>query len=225
MLRPEITRHVQARHDIDEKEKCDVLQTALHSHDFSVPDMISQMRTFLFAGSDSTAGTLAWAFYYLYQPQNKSILDKLRQEHDQFLGDAIGDEGAILSHSPDLLNKLTYTTAVIKEALRLCPAASSARRPSDPNYVFSHDGQQYTLNGVPSAYFWLNHFAIHRHPSNFTDAEAFVPERYIDEKGKIATLAWQPFSKGIKNCIGSELAMLEMRVVLVMLVSCCLDRD
>lgn len=42
------------------------------------------------------------------------------------------------------------------------------------------------------------------------DALQFRPERFFS---KTPDGAWVPFSKGIRNCIGQELAMIEMRIV------------
>lgn len=49
------------------------------------------------------------------------------------------------------------------------------------------------------------------------DRHAFRPERYLDPQGYEKD-AWIPFSKGVRNCIGQELALLEVKVILAMTI-------
>ena len=221
LLHPFVAKHMEEQHSTEEKDKVDLLEEALRSgHIFTEPDLICQMRTFLFAGSDTTGSTLTWICYYLQQDVNRSCLQRIREEHDTVFGKhTVGDEGRLMSENPGLLSDLKYTTAVIKEALRLRPPASSARRLQDGDWTFSCNGEQYRAGC--NAYFWVLHYSIHRNPAYFDNPESFLPERYLDEKGDLAAsgIAWQPFSRGPKNCIGLELAMLEMRAILAMIVS------
>lgn len=65
---------------------------------------ISNMKTFVFAGHDTTSSTICYAFYYL--SQNPEMLAKIRQEHDEVFGldpDAVAEK---LRQDPFLLNKL-----------------------------------------------------------------------------------------------------------------------
>ncbi|KAF8865497.1 cytochrome P450 [Acephala macrosclerotiorum] len=66
----------------------------------------------------------------------------------------------------------------------------------------------------------INHWAAFHHYSNFTRPYEFNPERWLgdsdfenDNKRVV-----QPFSVGPRNCLGMNLAYLEMRVVLARLV-------
>ena len=53
------------------------------------------------------------------------------------------------------------------------------------------------------------------------DAHMFKPERWLDSDDNLIStpLAWQPFSKGPKNCIGMEFGYLEQKILLSMTVS------
>lgn len=51
------------------------------------------------------------------------------------------------------------------------------------------------------------------------DAAEFKPERFLPENAdKIPQDVWRPFEKGPRNCIGQELAMTELKVVLALTV-------
>lgn len=50
-------------------------------------------------------------------------------------------------------------------------------------------------------------------------AEDFDPSRFMSEnESKLPENAWRPFEKGPRNCIGQELAMLEARIILALVV-------
>jgi cytochrome P450 len=61
-----------------------------------------------------------------------------------------------------------------------------------------------------------------RHPKYFPNPHNFIPERFIStgsgEASASLNPAYFPFSKGPRNCIGQELAMLEMKIILVMTI-------
>lgn len=60
-------------------------------------------------------------------------------------------------------------------------------------------------------------YILHRDPRYFFPfPELFIPERWLDQEGekfKTDTSAYIPFSAGPANCVGKNLALLEMRMV------------
>jgi len=84
-----------------------------------------QMKTFLFAGHDTTSSTICWCYHLL--SKNREHLAMVLDEHRDIFGPDLKDTARLLREKPQLINKLEYTSAVIKEALRLFPAASSLR--------------------------------------------------------------------------------------------------
>ena len=86
---------------------------------------ISNMKIFIFAGHDTTSTGIAYALYYLFKYPD--ILAKIRKEHDDVFGSDPADAANQLREDPYLLNKLIYTTAVIREVLRYQPPASTLR--------------------------------------------------------------------------------------------------
>ena len=68
----------------------------------------------------------------------------------------------------------------------------------------------------------LHTYSIHRDPRNFHTPEAFLPERWFSTGAPVGehnTAAYFPFSYGPANCVGKNLALMEMRILL-----CCVLR-
>ncbi|MCJ1383277.1 hypothetical protein MMC17_006390 [Xylographa soralifera] len=60
---------------------------------------------------------------------------------------------------------------------------------------------------------------MHHDPASWQRAGEFLPDRWLvppDDPLHPVKGAWRPFEHGPRNCIGQELTILEMKVVLVM---------
>jgi cytochrome P450 len=118
---------------------------------------VSQMKTFLFAGEDTTATTAQWVIYNI--SRHPHVLAKLRAEHEAIFGGRPVEE--VIGERPkEVLNGMVYTTAVIKETLRLNPPAATARAsPEGSGFEVVVDGARMRLDG---ALLLINHHIIHR---------------------------------------------------------------
>ena len=105
---------------------------------------IDQIKTFLFAGHDTTSSTICYIAYVL--SKHPEALRKVRQEYDEVFGTDVEQTPQLIRTDPHLLNKLPYTVAIIKEILRLYPPASSVRK-GLPGFFLHHDGKQYPTEG------------------------------------------------------------------------------
>lgn len=112
---------------------------------------------------------------------------------------------------------MPYSSAVIKEVLRLWPPAGTARMtiPGAGVAVKTPAGETYSLDGV---HVYNCAIIIQRDPEVYGDsADYFVPERWLSGAGDhIPVSAWRAFERGPRNCIGQELATLEARIVLAL---------
>ena len=66
---------------------------------------------------------------------------------------------------------------------------------------------------------WANPQPVHRDPAYWPQPERFWPERWLEPPGDPihpVEGAWRPFEYGPRNCIGQELAMLEMKIIMVL---------
>lgn len=178
---------------------------------------VSQMKLFLFAGYDTTAGAAVYAIHLL--SLHPTCLARARQEHDAVFGpgSTASETGDRISQAPQLLNRLPYTSAVIKEALRLYPPASSTRA-SAPGFTIKENDET-QLDGFM---LWGVHHAIHRASEHWVTPDNFIPDRWLVSPGHelypADKEAWRPFEKGPRNCIGQELALLEVKVILAMVL-------
>ena len=176
---------------------------------------VCQIRTFLFTGHDTSSSTLCYCYHLLWL--NPQARNKMIEEHNRVLGSNVEQAAPLITENPHLLNQLPYTFAVIKETLRLYPPASSTRNGEPGFQVTAPDGRRCPTEGF---LVWSNHVAIHRNPDFWQQADKFLPERWLVEKDDPLFPAtkgmWRAFEYGARNCIGQELALLEVRLILVL---------
>jgi cytochrome P450 len=176
--------------------------------------VLPHLKVFLFAGHDTTASTVAFAYYLL--SSYPETLRKLRAEHDAVLGTDASQATTLISSDPSLLNKLPYTSAVIKETLRLYTPINSVRQ-GTPGYLLVHPDtkKNYPTDGW---YVMSSTITTHFDEEYFPRAHDFVPERFLvrDESDPLYVRKnlWRAFELGPRNCIGQELATLEIRTIL-----------
>lgn len=200
---------------------------------------VSQIKGFLFAGHDTTSILLQWAFYEL--SRNPRALKAICSELDEIFGtdpepSIIRDK--LLADADDVMRRMTYTSAVIKETLRLYPPAATTRM-SKPGTHFRLrnpvDGREIPID-VDGVILYNCATITQRDPAVYGDtAEEFDPDRWLGntdtsmktnedmaagEKGGsgVPASAWRPFERGPRNCIGQELANIEARVILALAV-------
>jgi len=172
---------------------------------------IDQMKTFLFAGHDTSSSTIAYA--YLLLSQNPEKLAKARAELDAVFGTDSSWTGDLIKQNPNLTNSVPYILAVIKETLRLFPPALTVR---EGKGTITYEGIPYNIDGYQVMV--ISH-TMHRNPSFFPSPEEFIPERWLpapDNFQEIPKDVWRPFEKGPRDCIGQQLAVLEMKIILSM---------
>ncbi|KAL4915425.1 cytochrome P450 [Aspergillus aurantiobrunneus] len=209
----------------DMKKPRSVLALSFEGVDCLDSDLLDQtcdqIKTFLFAGHDTTSSLLQWAFYEL--SRTPRALSAVRQELDSILGpqsspDLVRDQ-LLSTQGESLLSRMSYTAAIVKETLRLHPPAGTGRYvPHGTGFnVRLPEGQTLCLDGMV-----LHNCEtiIQRDETVYGPTkDAFRPERWLNkalsgEDANIAPSAWRPFERGPRNCIGQELANLEARVVL-----------
>ena len=175
---------------------------------------INQIKLFLFSGHDTTSSTICYILYLLsVYPDN---LSRLQTEHDDVFGPDFSQAAARISHDPYLLNKLPYTTAVIKESTRLFPAASTTRR-GEPSFTITDPRNNLSYPAKPSTLIWLVSHACQHDPAFWPRADEFLPERWLAKEGEKLYPkrgAWRPFEEGPRACIGKESSMIELKIVM-----------
>ncbi|MCJ1402698.1 hypothetical protein MMC11_005919 [Xylographa trunciseda] len=176
---------------------------------------MNQIKLFLFAGHDTTSSTLCYMYYLLQK--NPEIQKKLHAELDDVFGTDLTKTASLITENPHILNKLSYTVAVVKETLRLFAPASSVRV-GEPDFFLNVNGVQYPTEGFG---IWSVARASHHNPTLWPEAEAFIPERWLVPEGDPlypVKGAFRPFEFGPRNCIGQEVVMLETRIIMALTV-------
>jgi len=169
----------------------DVLSVLLGiTHDDGSPltavELRDEMMLVFFAGTETTAVALSWAFEYL--SLNRPVLDRLVAEIDA----GVSDE---------------YLNATVNEVLRM--------RPSIPQIIPRTVMKPIEIGGVryePGSLLWASAHLLHRNPELYPDPYAFRPERFFDTKPSLYT--WIPFGGGRIRCLGALIGLIEMNAVL-----------
>ncbi|KAA0036263.1 cytochrome P450 CYP736A12-like protein [Cucumis melo var. makuwa] len=114
------------------------------------------------------------------------------------------------------LSNLKYLEMVMKESLRMHPPV-----PLIPRECI----QDCNINGyhIPKkSRIVINAWAIGRDPSTWVDLYKFDPERFleseVDVKGRDFELI--PFGSGRRGCVGIQLALVVVRLVVAQLLHC-----
>ncbi|PGH13918.1 hypothetical protein AJ79_03333 [Helicocarpus griseus UAMH5409] len=199
------------------KEKSDANNTCPTKMDPDFSEFVrSQVKLFLQAGHDTTAASIVYTFYLL--SKNPGSMCRLREELDSIFGPDATATCDLLKENAHLLGQCKYLLAVTKEALRLYPPSSTVRFGPPGSYLVDPNGKR-----LPTENCLIVgcHQGLHRNPRFWPRADEFVPERWlVDEKDLLYPVknGWRPFERGPRNCLGQELAMTEIRLVVAVLV-------
>jgi cytochrome P450 len=162
-----------------------------------------EVMTFFLAGYETTSLTLSWVVHLL--TQHPEALARLQAEVD----------GALAGRIPtfDDLAALTYTRAVIQEAMRLRPAAWQVPRVAIKDDLIDGFRVPAGTTVVPLIY------GIHHNPSVWNNPERFDPGRVLAAAPATRhRLAWAPFGAGQRQCIGRDFSLMEAQIILPMLM-------
>ncbi|MER8182202.1 cytochrome P450 [Kitasatospora sp. NPDC094015] len=158
-------------------------------------ELREQVLIFLLAGHETTATSLTFALHLL------ALHPELQAEARAEVRSVLGDGRPVRAED---LAELPYLTRVLKEAMRLYPAAPAIGRRSVAACV---------VDGVPipaGADVLVAPYVTQRHPKHWEDPERFDPDRFTPEReAQRHRYAWFPFGGGPRACIGQHFSMLE----------------
>jgi cytochrome P450 family 4 len=169
--------------------------------------ILEETDTFTFEGHDTTSAAVT--FTLLLLSHHSDIQEKLLDEINQTISSTGRSEFMI-----DDFNKLELMERVIKESLRLYPPVHFISR------VLSEDinlkGEIFPKGRLVNVHI----FDIHRDPSIYPDPEKFDPDRFLPENcAERNHFAFVAFSAGMRNCIGQKFAMLELKMLLMKIIT------
>lgn len=163
-------------------------------------ELRDQIMSLLFAGHETTASTIAWVLYWLGRDE------KVRRD---VIAELIttSNDGSDPAQVP-LLH------AVIQEALRLSPPAIIAGK-----RMLTADGELLGKSLPAGTIVTPCIYLAHRQPDFFPNPRQFNPNRFVDNR--ISRQHYFPFGGGTRRCLGSELAMLEVRMITAAVLRRC----
>ena len=179
--------------------------------------VINQIIIFVFAGHDTTSASAVYVYHLL--SKHPLVLARVQEEHKSVFGPDLAALPAILASSPHTLNQLTVSLAVIKETLRLFPPAASLRV-GQKDFLISGPNID-TPFPTDKCLVWSDTYALHTSSRCWVRPEEFLPDRWlVGEDDPLYPMkdAYRPFEKGPRNCIGQELAIAELKVILALTV-------
>jgi len=193
-----LAQEISARRQVAE-QKSDILSLLLRARyddgsAMAEPDLIDQLQTLLFAGHETTAMALAWAFYHLQAEP---------EIHERALAelDALGP-----NPDPNAFASLPYLEAVCQETLRLHPPVVDVSRMTRAPF----DLMGYTIptgEGItPSP------LLLHAREDIYPEPRRFRPTRFLERS--FSPFEYIPFGGGARRCLGAAFAMYEMKIVL-----------
>jgi cytochrome P450 family 110 len=188
-------------------DRSDILNLLIGSQDadgngMSDIELHDELMTLIFAGHETTATALAWAIYWInHLPEVK---DKLIAEIA-----SLGTE-----RDAATISRLSYLNAVCSETLRIYPVGmlTFPRITQEP---VSLQGYEISAETVVVGCIYLTHHRKDLYP----EPHLFKPERFLERQ--FSPYEYLPFGGGSRRCIGMALAQLEMKLVLVEILSHC----
>ncbi|KAK7018205.1 cytochrome P450 [Favolaschia claudopus] len=172
-------------------------------------DLAIESETILLGGADTLGSTTTMLCYFLLtHPQWIPILREQLELHNVF--DETGHPDAHLLNN---LDSIPLIEAFVQETLRLGTLLPGLPRvvPKGGMTIDGYDVPGGTIVTVPV-------WSYHVDAEYFPNPRKFDPERWIEEGKFVVQAPLMAFSVGTFNCVGSKLALTQLRILLAMAV-------
>ena len=169
--------------------------------------LIAEIATVVAAGMYTTGHQLAWILAYL--AEHDEIVNRLLEE--------FRDHQLFGPHSRDvdfeILGQLSYLNATVKEGMRVSHIGymHGTRVTEEDTVVMGYRIPKGIKIGVAGNR-WIGV------DEDWSDPEVFRPERWLTGED-LSKKRYFPFGYGPRDCVGQKLAMLEMRMAIIRLIT------
>ena len=169
----------------------------------NIENLVDEYITFLLAGMEGTAITLAIATFYL------SVYPHVRARAQAEVKEVLGARKVVEFED---LTELRYLEMVIKETLRLKPPLRVSYRAVVRDGVYNKG--RHLPNGcmlfIPTS-------VIQVDPRYWKDPLEFNPDRFAPSVKRM-NYSFMPFSLGSRYCVGKNFSMVGMKVILARMI-------
>lgn len=174
---------------------------------FNLIRFLLKIQIYRFAGHETSGGTLSFIMYLL--ALNSDAQNKLYDEIQK-----AGLNSSDISLNMRQLNSIPYLDAIIKESLRMFPIFPMVPKKCIEDIKIGN--VTLPANTFIGTTFGLNH----NNEKYFSNPQKFLPERWFSEVSNKERNAYvyQPFSAGIRNCVGQRFAMLELKTAIIKII-------
>jgi cytochrome P450 len=162
-------------------------------------ELRDELATLIMSGSETTTDAVVWTCCLL--ARHPEVARRVAAEADAAFGDR--------ADGPVPPGSLTYTNAVVREALRLYPPAWVTGREAVREVRF----RGYAIPAGTSVA--VSQWVTHRDPRFHSRPTEFLPDRWLGGYARgLPRGAYFPFGLGARACIGASVAMTETAVIL-----------
>lgn len=171
--------------------------------EFDQQQAIDEIKQYLWAGTETTALTLAWALYET--SRHPEMAERIRREGEEVYGDR--------EPTANDYSALAYTRALIQETMRIYPPIwGLIRVASQPDLIGGKEIK-------PGDRVVLFSYGAHHNPKFWEDPESFKPERWMGGAAKKQVkYSYIPFGAGKRSCIGGAMSQVENTLALSLLL-------
>lgn len=199
-----ITDRAGRPHDGEARDLFDIL-AAPDPETGAIPDnerLGDQIATIVVAGHETTAAALFWCLYLL--ARHKEVQAQVAAE--------VAALGPTPENAAEVLPQLTYTRAVIDEALRLYPPAFVIVRRAAGDDVAAD------IPVPKGSLVLISPWVLHRHRRLWSRPTQFDPARFLPGAAPPPRFAYLPFGAGPRVCVGAPFALTELVLVTATLI-------
>ncbi|KAG6000209.1 hypothetical protein E4U54_001507 [Claviceps lovelessii] len=160
------------------------------------------------------AADVSSMYVYGHIAQNPAVAAELRKEHNAVFPHDMTATFEELCQNPGKIRQLPYTTAVIKESMRLRPPGVSATI-APKGHTIQYEGVEYNLEG---SLLLANISRVQSNDSYAPDPFTFDPTRWLPSPGADLANSWRPFQRGQHSCMGENMMMPGLATALVLTI-------